>query len=102
MAERFDCQQCLWLFGPDHEITEVGAMNLFVLFDHGGSKGKELVTPPLDSGMVLPGVTRRSIIEMTKGWNEFEVNERRVTMKEVWISLMRQKLKKNIFKLFSF
>ena len=24
-------QQVLWLFGPDHKLTEVGAMNIMVL-----------------------------------------------------------------------
>ena len=30
-AESLGCQQCLWLFGPNEEITEVGTMNIFVL-----------------------------------------------------------------------
>jgi branched-chain amino acid aminotransferase len=38
-------------------ITEVGAMNIFVLLDKGDGK-KELVTPALDGGIILPGVTR--------------------------------------------
>lgn len=25
-------QQVLWLYGPDHQLTEVGTMNIFVLF----------------------------------------------------------------------
>lgn len=31
-------QQVLWLYGPDHQITEVGTMNIFILFinDKGG------------------------------------------------------------------
>ena len=75
----------LWLLGPDHEITEVGAMNIFVFMD--GKDGKpELVTPSLESGVILPGVTRRSIIEMTQEWGEFDVSERKVTMKEVRLS----------------
>lgn len=30
--------QVLWLFGPDHELTEVGAMNIFMVYinDQGG------------------------------------------------------------------
>lgn len=30
--------QVLWLFGPDHELTEVGAMNVFMVYinEHGG------------------------------------------------------------------
>ena len=30
-AESLGCQQCLWLFGPNEELTEVGTMNIFVL-----------------------------------------------------------------------
>jgi hypothetical protein len=47
----------LWLYGPDHTITEVGAMNIFVLLQHKNGK-KELVTPPLEGGIILPGITR--------------------------------------------
>lgn len=25
-------QQVLWLYGPDHQLTEVGTMNIFLLF----------------------------------------------------------------------
>jgi len=82
MAEAEGCQQCLWLIGDDHEITEVGAMNIFILMKN-DSGGMELVTPPLESGCILPGVTRRSIIEMAKEWNEFTVSERKITMGEV-------------------
>merc|ERR1719369_1847276 len=82
IAEQHGCHQCLWLFGPDHEITEVGAMNLFILmWDKNGRK--ELVTPPLSSGIILPGVTRRSIIELVSTWPNVRVSERRITMGEV-------------------
>ncbi len=38
-AEEQGFQQVLWLFGPDHQITEVGAMNLFVVLqDKDGSE----------------------------------------------------------------
>ena len=37
-AEKFGCHQVLWLYGEDHEITEVGAMNLFVFLDHGNGR----------------------------------------------------------------
>lgn len=29
-AVDFGCQQVLWLYGDDHQITEVGTMNLFL------------------------------------------------------------------------
>lgn len=57
--------QNLWLFGEGQWLTEVGTMNLFVVL-----KGKdgvaELVTPPLN-GMILPGVTRDSILSLARG-----------------------------------
>jgi len=82
VAEKEGCHQCLWLYGADHEITEVGAMNIFVLLkDKAG--GLELVTPPISSQVILPGVTRRSIVEMVSEWDGVAVNERRITMKEV-------------------
>ncbi len=57
-------------------------MNIFAFFDHGNGK-KELVTPCLESGLILPGITRRSVLELTREWNEFEVSERKLTMAEV-------------------
>ena len=57
IAEQHGCQQCLWLFGAEHDITEVGAMNLFILLRNTDGS-QELVTPPLDTGVILPGVTR--------------------------------------------
>jgi branched-chain amino acid aminotransferase len=42
-------------------ITEVGTMNLFIYWTN--EKGeKELLTPTLEDGTILPGVTRDSII----------------------------------------
>ena len=46
MAQKFNCHQALWLYGPEMEITEVGAMNFFAFFHHANGK-KELVTPEL-------------------------------------------------------
>ena len=83
MAEKEGCHQCLWLLGEDHEITEVGAMNIFVMMRRSEDSGLELVTPPLTNGCILPGITRQSILELTKEWNEFDVVERKLTMKEV-------------------
>lgn len=56
-------QQNLWLFGDDHLLTEVGTMNLFTALKKGDHI--ELVTPPLN-GMILPGVTRDSILHIAK------------------------------------
>jgi len=82
-ATKHGCQQVLWLFGEDQEVTEAGAMNVFILWKNKETGRTELVTPPLDSGMILPGVTRRSILELTSEWGQFDVAERRVTMPEL-------------------
>lgn len=74
--------QVLWLFGDDDQITEVGAMNVFFVLMNDDMK-KEIITPPLDRGDILPGVTRRSIVELANGWDEYEINERNITMKEI-------------------
>ena len=91
IAEQHGCHQCLWLFGADHEITEVGAMNLFILL-RGEDGARELVTPPLTTGVILPGVTRRSILELTAGWPDLTVSERRITMGEVMAAVSEGRL----------
>jgi branched-chain amino acid aminotransferase len=75
--------QVLWLFGDDHEVTEVGSMNLFFFMINKETKRKELVTPPLDRGDILPGVTRDSVIQLAKSWGDFDVSERFPTMAEI-------------------
>ncbi|XP_068193902.1 branched-chain-amino-acid aminotransferase, mitochondrial [Antennarius striatus] len=80
-AVKRGCQQVLWLYGPDEQITEVGTMNLFIyLINQKGEK--ELITPPLD-GMILPGVTRQSLLDLARNWGEFRVTERTMGMKEL-------------------
>jgi len=32
LAADLGCHQLLWLFGEDRQITEVGAMNVFILY----------------------------------------------------------------------
>jgi len=74
--------QILWLFGPNQAVTEVGTMNMFLFWRN--KKGeKELITAPLSDGTILPGVTRDSIIELAKQWNDFKVTERTYTIHEV-------------------
>ncbi|KAJ2767341.1 branched-chain-amino-acid transaminase bat2 [Coemansia nantahalensis] len=80
-AERKGYQQILWTIGEDHELMEVGTMNLFVYWRNEAGE-RELVTPPLD-GTILPGVTRDSILELARSWDEVKVSERKVSMKQV-------------------
>ena len=43
----------------------------------------ELVTPPLDSGTVLPGVTRQSVLDLAREIPGVDVIQRRITLPEV-------------------
>ncbi|CAF0819394.1 unnamed protein product [Adineta ricciae] len=81
LAQEQGCQQVLWLYGEKRYITEVGTMNVFMCIkDKKG--GVELVTPPLN-GLILPGVTRQSIIDLGRTWRDFTVSERDITIDEL-------------------
>ncbi len=68
--------QVLWLDGVEQKyIEEVGTMNIFINLKN------EIVTPKLN-GSILPGVTRRSVIEILKEW-KMNIVERDITIDEV-------------------
>lgn len=68
--------QVLWLDGVEQKyVEEVGAMNVFFVIDH------EVVTPML-AGSILPGITRKSCIELLKNWG-YKVTERRISVDEL-------------------
>ena len=57
--------QVLWLFGPERYVTEAGASNFFVVWKT--RQGQvELVTAPLDDGLILDGVVRRSVLDLAR------------------------------------
>lgn len=75
-AEKKGYTQVLWLDGVHRKyIEEVGAMN--VMFKING----EIVTPML-SGSILPGITRKSCIEVLKNAG-YKVSERLITVDEL-------------------
>lgn len=80
-AIKIGCQQVLWLFGEDHQMTEVGTMNLFMFWTNEQGE-KELITPPLN-GIILPGITRKSLLELAHSWGEFKVSENVITMQHL-------------------
>jgi branched-chain amino acid aminotransferase len=57
-------------------VDEVGAMNIMFIIDN------ELITPTLDQGSILPGVTRMSVIELVKEMG-MKVTERKIAFQEV-------------------
>lgn len=75
--------QVLWLFGDKEVVTEVGAMNVFFSIMNKETGRAELITPPLTTGDILPGVTRDSILQLAKSWGDFDVTERAPTIHEI-------------------
>lgn len=76
-AEEKGYTQVLWLDGVHRKyIEEVGAMN--VMFKIGG----KIITPAL-TGSVLPGITRKSCIELLKDWG-YTVEERAFSVDELF------------------
>jgi len=68
--------QVLWLDACNRSyIEEVGTSNIFFVVED------VLVTPPL-SGSILPGVTRRSVIQLATDWG-IRVEERPISIQEV-------------------
>lgn len=75
-AEQKGYSQVLWLDGVERKyIEEVGAMN--VMFKING----EIVTPAL-TGSILPGITRKSCIEVLKS-EGYNVSERLLSIDEL-------------------
>ena len=76
-AEELGYSQVLWLDGVEHKyIDEVGAMNVFFVIDG------VVVTPTLEEGNILPGVTRNSCIQLLQKMG-YKVEERKLTLQEV-------------------
>ncbi len=77
--------QVLWLDGVERKyIEEVGAMNVMFKIDG------EIVTPML-TGSILPGITRKSCIEVLKTLG-YKVNERLLSVDELLSALKEGKL----------
>lgn len=75
-AEEKGYSQVLWLDGVERKyIEEVGAMNVMFKIDG------EIVTPAL-TGSILPGITRKSCIEVLKS-EGYTVNERLLSVDEL-------------------
>ena len=84
-AEKLGFTQVLWLDGVERKyIEEVGAMNVMMKIDG------EIVTPML-SGSILPGITRKSIIELLKS-KGYAVSERKISIDEIIDALKNGKM----------
>ncbi len=77
--------QVLWLDGVERKyIEEVGAMNVMFKIDG------EIVTPAL-TGSILPGITRKSCIEVLKNLG-YKVSERLLSKDELFDAITSGKL----------
>ncbi|WP_057936649.1 branched-chain amino acid aminotransferase [Algoriphagus resistens] len=81
-AQKAGYDQLLWTDGRSHsKIEESGTMN--VMFKING----KLITAPTDTGTILKGITRDSVIQLAKDWNE-PLEERFLTVSELETALI--------------
>jgi branched-chain amino acid aminotransferase len=86
-AKHLGYTQVLWLDGVHRQyLDEVGTMNIMVMI------GDEVMTPPLTSHTILPGVTRDSALTLMRDWG-LRVSERQVSIEEVAAAHRRGVLK---------
>lgn len=81
-AAKGGASQSLYVYDTEEFVTEAGTMNIFFLWTN--TEGvKELVTPTLEDGTILPGVTRQSVIDLATEWGECKVTEKMLPFREV-------------------
>ena len=66
------------ILSDERLVEEVGSANIFM------RKGNQLVTPKL-SGSILPGVTRKSIIQLAQDQLGLNVEEGDLLLKDIFI-----------------
>lgn len=75
------CSQVMWLDAKEHRfVEELGGMNLFFVLAHGSDK--VVVTPTIEGGTLLAGITRASLLELARA-RGYRVEERLVPFDEV-------------------
>lgn len=97
-ADGFD--QILWLFGKERYVTEAGASNFFVVLRSDDEKVWQLTTAPLEERLILPGITRASILQLAQDGLlpalgdaiRIEVIERQFTVSELFEAHSQGKL----------
>src|SRR5438105_10945798 len=78
-AAQQGCDQVVWLDAIEHRwVEEMGGMNLFFVF--GSGPKARLVTPEL-TGSLLPGVTRKSLLQVAQRLGH-KVEGRRISTEE--------------------
>lgn len=81
------CSQVLFVLQDGNPggglVGESSSMNVFFLIQQDGENRElELVTPPLD-GLILPGITRDSVLTLARGFGNMKVSERPLRFNEL-------------------
>jgi branched-chain amino acid aminotransferase len=76
-AQKDGYQQVLWTDAFEHRyVQEIGTMNVFFI------SGNKALTPSLEEGTILDGITRRSVMTVLQEMG-LEVEERRISVDEL-------------------
>lgn len=74
---KYNCKDVLWLDASEHKyVEEIGTSNAFFRIND------EIYTASLESGTILPGITRDSVIQLLNKWG-IPVHEGKLSIDEV-------------------
>lgn len=91
LAQQEGYNQILWLDADKHEfLEETGTTNVFVRIGH------QLITPSIENGTILRGITRDSVIKLAKS-KGIEVIERNISIHE----LLKANSENNLLEVFA-
>lgn len=77
LAKKEGYDQILWMDGKEFKyLQEIGTMNVFIQI------GNKILTPSLEQGTILEGITRDSVLKLLNEWG-VEVEERKISIDEV-------------------
>ncbi len=78
-AQEKGCDQVVWLDAVERKyIEEMGGMNLFFVYQE---NGKTVIVTPQLTGTLLPGITRRSLLDLARDLG-FDAEERKLTTQQ--------------------
>jgi len=78
-AQEKGCDQVVWLDAVERRyIEEMGGMNLFFVYQE---EGKTVIVTPELTGTLLPGITRRSLLDLAHDLG-YESSERKLTVQQ--------------------
>ncbi|HXC15843.1 MAG TPA: branched-chain amino acid aminotransferase [Holophagaceae bacterium] len=85
-ASEKGCDQVVWLDAVHRSfVEEMGGMNIFFVYKEGG---REIVVTPELTGTLLPGVTRKSLLDLAQELG-FGAEERKISVEE-WDAALKE------------